>query len=589
MFVRKQSQSNGGFSLVEAVIVSALVLLVFSGLFAGLQLMLHIIGNSKAEAGARALAVSRLEYVRSLPYDEVGTVSGIPSGDLPQTSTTTLNGIEYTEKLLVQYLDRPEDGFGANDENGVTADSKVIKVTYSWNNRGTTDSLTLVSERSPKGIESTTGGGTLFVNVFDASVAPVSGATVHVFNDTVATDTIDVSVDTNSSGIANFPGAPARSGYEITVTKSGYSTDQTYSATSQNSSPNPPHVSVQTGTVSTVNFAIDLLSDLTLKAIQAPTIETFTDTFTDNTKLATAANTTVRSGQLELSGAAGSYQSTGYAYATTTAPSSISAWDTVDMHVSTTSSTNATVHVYSVTASGTSTSYALIPDSLLAGNSAGFTSGPISLSTIDPASYPALTLRADLSTSDASSTPAVTDWKLTYAKATTPISGITFDIAGSKNIGDNNGTPVLKYETSEITDGNGEIPLTGLEWDTYDISLDGAAEGYDISKSYAPIPYALDPGVSDTLTLELTPHTDNSLRATILDTNNSPIPGASVRLYHPGYDTTMETSSHGQVFFTGMSSSTDYTIDVSATGYAAESQSNVSVTGNDSLTVILGN
>ncbi len=250
-FLSSQKESkkvvpHSGFGLIETMIGAALMLLVFGAIFTGLNLMMQIITHSKAEAGARSLAVERMEYVRSLSYDAVGTVAGIPAGLIPQVATTSINGINYEIRTLIQYLDRPEDGFAGADTNGITEDSKIVKITYSWTIRGESKSYTLVSDIVPNGIESTSGGGTLLINVFDASVQPVSNAEVHVFNDT-GTSTVDVTVYTNAAGIANFPGAPAGGGYQITVTKPGYSTDQTYSASATNTNPNPPHVAVVAG------------------------------------------------------------------------------------------------------------------------------------------------------------------------------------------------------------------------------------------------------------------------------------------------------------------------------------------------------
>jgi|GEM_PF-195526 len=585
MFVKSRVRKQGrGFSLVEAVIVSALVVTVFGGLFAGLQLMVSIIGNSKAEAGARALAVSRMEYIRSLPYSDVGTEFGIPSGDLPQTSTTTLNDINYTESLLVQYVDRPEDGFGVSDENGINADSKVVKVEYSWEHRGKNHSFVLISDLIPKGIESTSGGGTLFINVFDASVQPVSGADVHIFNDSVATNTIDVTVSTNASGIANFPGAPARSGYQVTVTKSGYSTDQTYSATSENPSPNPPHVSVLEGEVSTVNFAIDLLSDLTIRTIGTPVTNLFSDSFSSDVQIAEFASTTISSGSIVLTDIGGAYDSEGYLYSTTTSPSTISSWQIFDFDTSVATSTEARISLYSV--SGGST-YALVPDNVLNGNSTGFVSGPVDISGVNPVSYPALALRANLSTSDDNETPYLNDWQLSYIESETPISDITLDIIGSKDIGTNSGQPVWKYTNTATTDGSGEILLTDLEWDAYDIVIDGVGEGYDLKEAYSPIPYALNPGVSEILTLVMESHTDYSLRTSVVNTSGSPVIGATAHLSNGSYDVSQDTSIYGQTFFTGMSSSSDYTLEVSAVGYDPDTQSNVSITDNTSIVVIL--
>lgn len=56
----------------------------------------------------------------------------------------------------------------------------------------------------------------------------------------------------------------------------------------------------------------------------------------------------------------------------------------------------------------------LIPDSVLPGNQAGFSSGPFVVAGLDGKTYPALRLRADFSTTDPTRTPKLLDWTLTF-------------------------------------------------------------------------------------------------------------------------------------------------------------------------------
>ena len=550
--------------------------------------MIEIITHSKAEAGARSLAVEKMEYIRSLSYENVGTIAGIPEGSIPQNATTTLNGIAYDVRVLIQYLDRPEDGFGVLDDNGITEDSKIVKLTYSWNIQGEAKSYTLVSDIIPAGIESTSGGGTLLINVFDASVQPVSGADVHIYNDT-GTSTIDVTVSTNASGIANFPGAPAGGGYQITVSKPGYSVDQTYSATATNTNPNPPHVAVVAGGVSTMYFAIDLLSDLTIRAISTPVTGLFSDTFSSSGQIQTFSQATITAESIVLTDTAGLYDTTGFAYATPVTPSTISTWESIDFNGTTTASSSFIVQLYSVSGAGSSSLYTLIPDVDLPGNVQGFTAGPVDIRSVDPVTYPTVALGVTLFSSSTSQTSALDDWSLSYIESETPINDVTFDIQSGKNIGDNGGQPVYKYTNTVTTDSNGEALITGIEWDAYDVVIDGATEGYDISETYEPLPFALNPGVTDTLTFVLEPHTAYSLRTTVVDTLGVPIGGASVRLSNGGFDQTLETSIYGQVFFnSGVASATDYTLEVSKAGYDTDTQTNISITTNTQTQVILG-
>lgn len=93
----------------------------------------------------------------------------------------------------------------------------------------------------------------------NAASEVVQNAEVRVVNSGVS-PAIDVTTYADSSGKVLFIGAPAGSGYEITATKSGYSTARTYAATPENPNPSPVHVSVSNNQTTSGTFAIDTLA-----------------------------------------------------------------------------------------------------------------------------------------------------------------------------------------------------------------------------------------------------------------------------------------------------------------------------------------
>ncbi|MDP2815231.1 MAG: hypothetical protein Q8O19_00955, partial [Rectinemataceae bacterium] len=165
-----------GMSLIDVIIGIALILIVFLGLLGLLRASLLISSSSKAKAGATAIAITQMEYIRSLSYDSVGTIGGIPAGPVEQYATTTMNGIPYAVRTLVQYVDDAKDGSGAGDTNGIPTDYKRVRVATTYQFRGEERQIVIVSNVVPPSIETTAGGGTLRVNVVDAIGAPVAGA-----------------------------------------------------------------------------------------------------------------------------------------------------------------------------------------------------------------------------------------------------------------------------------------------------------------------------------------------------------------------------------------------------------------------------
>lgn len=554
-----------GFSFVEVLVTAALVGLVFGGLFAAVQAMITLIGESKAKAGATALAVERLEYIRSLQYDDVGTISGVPAGAIPQTSTSTLNGVIYDERVLIEYVDDESDGFGGADTNGILADYKRIKVELSWRNRQGTSSIALVSTVVPQGIESTAGGGTIRTYVYDADSLPVAGASVRFVNDT-GTSSIDTTRFTDASGIAYLGGAPALSSYEIYVSRAGYSSDSTYVATGTLSSPIRPLVSVVESTISTETFFIDEVSDLYIRTQGEPTYDDFTDPFADTSLIATSSRSTVSGGEVTLD-FSGTYVASSTLTSTSSAPSPLAGWYSVAFTATTTASTAVAVQVLYDDGSG----LALIPDGDLPGNSSGFTSTPIDLTGLDETTYDTLALAGTLSTIDDTETPNLGDWTLTYITNQTDLSGVPVSVRGDKSIGTDAGAaPVYKFDNDYTTDGDGEIDIIDIEYDVYTVTVDDPT--YDVLEACSNSPVVLNPDTSETVLLTLANLAGAFLRVVVTDPGGVVIPNATVRLQNTGYDVTQTTSLCGQTYFNGggLYQAGDYTLTVSKSGYTTE-------------------
>ena len=581
LFWRKFSRR--GFSLVEILIGAALLLLMFGGIIGAFRSAIVMVGHARASAGAIGLANERIEYVRSLPYDSVGTTAGIPAGSIPQNETVTLNGVTYNRRTLIQYVDAPEDGTGVSDTNGITADYKRAKVEMTWTIRGSSRSLSLVTNVIPKGIETTAGGGTLVVNVFDATAAPIDNATVRVVNASTS-PAIDVTSYSNAAGVVMFPGAPAAGKYQVSATMSGYSTDQTYSASSSNPNPNPAHVAVVVSGVSTVNFAIDRTSTRILQTVGVPTVGHTQDLLNDGTYIMSSSTVVLGSGELVLAGAPGSYVAQGIASTTSIAPSNIVSWTQVSWTGSVPLQTNMALHVYAVDAGGI---YTRIPNAVLPGNGVGFVTSPINLSGLSASTYPRLALGIVLQSFDATGTPRLSDWDVSYMVSGSPIPSIHVLVFGNKNIGtDAGGVPVKKYSKTLVTNATGTVAATNLEWDRYSTSINGAAEGYDVSDVCLASSLFVAPNTYATTTLVLSPHTTNSLLAGVFTATGNPIGGATVVAASGGASTTKQTSSCGYAFFPSLSA-TSYTVTASASGYTTDVLPGISVSGATPLTTTL--
>ncbi len=574
-----------GFSLIETVVGTALMLLVFVSIFGVFNMGIRLAGKIKAKAGATALAVERMEMVRNLPYNEVGTVGGMVSGNIPQTETIILNGIQYTRSVFVNYVDDPKDGEGVNDENGIVADYKVVRVEVAW--PGSSKSTVFVSNVVPKGIETLQGGGTLKINVFDASVLPVQSAQVHIENSS-ANPPISTTVLTNSDGKVVFPAATTSSAYEVTVTKDGYSTAQTYTADAYNVSPNPANLTVLEGQTTEASFVIDKLSSKMVKTWEPVKDFDWNDTFDDWLKVSdyasTTASTTANGGVAVLEEESpGFYWASGYLLSEDIGGvANLVNWEEFSWNDSVLASTTVKYRVFYYNGTG----YSLIPDTDLPGNSAGFEISPIDLSGLSTSTYSTLRLKAYLATEKTGITPEILDWRISWRAGPIPLANIPFNMRGQKTIGkDLNDDPIYKYSKDLSTGADGTLKIDNLEFDIYDVTVGGTVSGYDISESCPFQPVNISPGTANTTDLTLVAHSDDTLLVSVKDDLNNVVSGVTARLYGLGYNKTFTTSSCGQVFFTPLVNQ-NYILEVSKTGYETSS-STVDVAGQSHFEIII--
>lgn len=481
-----------GMSFVDVIIGSAFVLVLFLAFFGLLRASLLVSAVAKAKAGATAIATSQIEYVRSLTYDQIGTVGGIPAGIVPQTATSTLNGIDYVVRTFIEYTDDPADGEGVADENGITTDYKVVKVAVTYEERGLPREIAMVTNAVPPGIETTTGGGTLRVDVADAVGAAVAGATVRIVNDAVS-PAIDLTTFSDAAGTVLLGGAPTSTDYQVYVSKDGYSSAQTYERDATNQNPTPGYLTVVENTTTAGTFAIDVLGTLIVSTFTPVQAALWTDLFNDGSGLADSDGTTVDAGALVLAGAPGAYPAAGDARSVAVAPTYLAEWENASSTLSTPLGTEVEFSV--ATGAGL-----LIPDTDLPGNSAGFT-GVVDLSGLSTTTYPSLSLVANLSSSDPMQTPSVLDWGIGYDEGPIPEPNVPLTLTGTKTIGSTGaGDPLYKHEIATTTGATGVLTIE-LEWDSYDV----AVTGYTVVSEEPLRPYEVLPAVATSSVLILAP------------------------------------------------------------------------------------
>jgi hypothetical protein len=177
-------------------------------------------------------------------------------------------------------------------------------------------------------------------------------------------------------------------------------------------------------------------------------------------------------------------------------------------------------------------------------------------------------------------TPQIGHLGVFWTENTTPLSSTVIEFTGQKTIGTNaSGDAIYKVDQSLITNSNGEIEIDDLEFDSYTFT---SAAGLDIASACPGYPIVHEAGVDTDGEYVLIPNETNTLRVHVTDAAGRYLPGATVALSRPGYNQNRLTNACGQVFFTGgVSTSNDYTLNVSAPGYSVETITALEINGDE--------
>lgn len=259
---------HSGFTLIEAITAIAIFAIISVGVLALFGMLNRATRSAREQTILSALSASRLEIMRNLPYSDVGTTAGNPNGVLPDFTapdTLTYEGVDYQVYYEITYQDDPADGTILAGTDSAPNDYKQVNMYVVNTLTGKTTQF--VTTVSPQGLEGLNNAGALVLKVFDANGQPVPGANLSIVNSSVS-PAINLNRSTDSDGNWIEVGLPESvNGYQITATKSGYSTDSTYPITVANPNPVKPHATVTSGTVTQVSFAIDLVSNLTIRTL----------------------------------------------------------------------------------------------------------------------------------------------------------------------------------------------------------------------------------------------------------------------------------------------------------------------------------
>lgn len=287
--------SYKGFGILEVLIATFVIGVVAVGVFSLITLTMKASHDGQLRIIATALGNEKMEMIRNLPYASVGTVGGVPSGPIAQTEQLTRNGSVYTVATDIRYVDDPYDGTASDSTPDLlNTDYKQVRVEVTWQSNQSTRPVLLITQVTPKGIEGGESLGTLIFQALNAAGSGVAGAAVHFVNSQVS-PAVDLTSTTNSDGKVSIPGLLPSSGtYQLTVTKSGYTSEQTYSATGTfTPDTDHAHLTMLASNITNKTFSIDTVASLIVQTLDATTsapIPNIAYTITGTKKIGTDAN-----------------------------------------------------------------------------------------------------------------------------------------------------------------------------------------------------------------------------------------------------------------------------------------------------------
>ncbi len=265
----KNVKSNNGFTLIETLVGVGVFLVISVSAYQAYVSLFALINQNQYKIIALNLANEQFEIIRNLKYSDVGTISGIPNGKIPASQTLNRGGVDYIVTTTIRNVDLPFDGTLSGSPNDLSpADNKFVEVDITCPSCAVFQPIKLTTTVAPKNLETSSTNGALIIKVFDANGVAISGANVHIENNKINPKIVIDDVTDNNGILQIVDAPPGVEAYEITVTKSGYTTDMTYtSGAVANPNPLKPHATVVLQSVTQISFSIDKKSSMNFSSM----------------------------------------------------------------------------------------------------------------------------------------------------------------------------------------------------------------------------------------------------------------------------------------------------------------------------------
>lgn len=257
-----------GFTLVETLVAVAIFAIFALGIYSGIQFVFRLVYNSRVRIIETSIINEQIEGIRTMSFYDVGILNGSPAGLLERTVTTTRNGIGFEITRTIRNIDDPFDGLVTSPSPDLSpADYKLVDVAVLCTSCNQKEPVSMTTYVAPKYLEGDPTHGSLFIEVFDANATAVQGALVTIVA-TSTSPTYNFSDTTDNDGMLRVVDlAAGLEAFELTITKDGYTTDQTYERNGSNPNPTKPLGTVIAQGVTEISFAIDTVASMSVETL----------------------------------------------------------------------------------------------------------------------------------------------------------------------------------------------------------------------------------------------------------------------------------------------------------------------------------
>lgn len=263
--------SARGFTLIETLVGSTVFVLVALASYNAFTVLMDAVNGAQAKVAATTVANEQFEIIRNIAYEDVGIMGGIPVGKIQRNQTIERDGYSFLVNTTIRNTDDPFDGtIGGNPSDLSPADYKLADLDITCLNCKVFSPIKFTTLVAPRALETASTNGALFIQIFDVNGLPIPNANVHIVNTQTNPDTIIDETTDNSGWVKIIDAPPGTNAYNITATKSGYTTDQTYPlGGAAGSDPVNPDSTVVIQQVTQTSLAIDRVSTLNVSSVDA--------------------------------------------------------------------------------------------------------------------------------------------------------------------------------------------------------------------------------------------------------------------------------------------------------------------------------